>query len=160
MDSYQGRCMSNAMSSTIAAGADRKDTYTSLVLSVCKDFTPFFSHGKMHCSFFHQPYQHMINTLYIPDYVKTPISSTMTALRSCQWINSVYMCFCVRSPRCHHLERYRKLVRGFGECWACVQYCRGAQTPGRHLDMVQPSACFLIIHTYCLAISKVLTIIC
>lgn len=147
--------MSNAVPSTIAADADRKDTYTCLVLSVCKDFTFFFSHGKMHCSFLHQPYQHMINALY--RLVTTPISLTITTLRSCQWMNSVYMCFCVRPPRCHHLERYKKLARGFGESWAHVQYCRGAQTPGGHLDMVQPLACFLIIHTYCLAISKVLT---
>lgn len=145
------------MSSTITADADKKHTYTSLVLSFYKDLTSIFSHGKIHCSFLHQPYQHMINTLYIPDHVKTPISSTITALRSCQWINSVYVCFCVRPPRCHRLERYRKLVRGFGECWDRVQYCRGAQTPGCHLDMVQPLACFLIMHTYCLAISKVPT---
>lgn len=145
------------MPSTIAADAERKETYTSLVLSICKNFTFIFSHSKMHFSFLHQPYQHMINTLCIPDHVKTLISSTITALQSCQWINSVYMCFCVRPPRCHRLERYRKLVRGFGECWARVQYCRGAQTPGRYLDTVQPLACFLIIHTYCFAISKVLT---
>lgn len=95
MDSYQGRCMSNAVPSTVAADAERKETYTSLVLSFCKDFTFVFSRGKMqNCSFLHQPYQHMINTLCIPDHVKTAISLIITALRSCQWINCIRVFLC------------------------------------------------------------------
>lgn len=62
------------------------------------------------------------------------------------------LCFCFRPPRCHHLHYFRRLVCGFGECWAGLWQWRIPQTSKHHLDMVPSSTCLLLIQIYGLSV--------
>lgn len=55
------------------------------------------------------------------------------------YVANVYLYFCVRPPRCHHLYPLGTLVYRLGESWAGVWRRWKPQVSEHHLDVVQSS---------------------